>query len=315
MTNGRSLTDIRRRKSTVTANMAQELYMTHASQESVPQGRLLTDFSPKTIARALRIMFAKGTLPRKLLPFKLILEKYQSVDFQYDTSSAEMVEQQLQEIPLNRQGLRLIEEYDGEMCVLFYAERYLDIDYDEFVERVDVSRVGDCFRDVLGINTVVLRRDHAGRPTLQVERIAALAQPNYAAFLGKDELDVYKLEWMEYGQDEVRNWMRTICSPNGSTVADDGYLSFSRLKDSTGTKIEFVARQQFPLPRVMVALRLSRWPWYRRFLTKLAYRCFWNVTVKNLLARYDGKEVGVGRPTIHTGTSVSTSEEHYDRKS
>ena len=60
------------------------------------------------------------------------------------------------------------------------------------------------------------------------ERIAAIAQPNYTAFMGKDELDVYKLEHMEYGPDEQRNWMRTVHSPNGSAVCDDGYLAFVR---------------------------------------------------------------------------------------
>ena len=176
--------------------------------------------------RAAQITLAKPTLSRKRLPIKLDLSKYRSPDFTYDTTSGQEVERLLQAVPLNSEGMRWVHQPDG---VLFYAIRFVDIPYDEFVERVDISRVGDCFRDVLGINTQVLHRDEAGRPLLQVERIAALAQPNYTAFLGKDELDVYKLEWMEYGADEQRNWMRTVCSPNASTTADDGYLAFSRV--------------------------------------------------------------------------------------
>jgi hypothetical protein len=148
----------------------------------------------------------------------------------------------------------------------------------------------------LGINTEVLHRDDAGRPKLQIERIAALAQPSYTAFLGKDELDVYKLEYQEYGKDEVRNWMRTVCSPNASTSIDDSYMALRRMPDGK-TKIEFVAHQQFPLPRIMVLFGLSRWPWFREILTRDAYRKFWTTTSDNILARYRGQEdVFIGRP-------------------
>ena len=189
--------------------------------------------------------------------------------------------------------MRWIHEPDA---VLFYGVRTLDVPYDDFVARVDISRVGDCFRDVLGINTEVVSRDELGRPLLQVERIAALAQPNYTSFLGKDELDVYKLEFMEYGPDEQRNSMRTICSPNSSTSADDGYLAFCRVPDPGRTRIVFVARQSFPLPRLMVLARLDRWAWLRTVLTEDAYRRFWDETVANIVARYEGRQIGVGRP-------------------
>lgn len=243
--------------------------------------------------RAAQIMLFKNTLARKKLPIKLDLQPYLSADFKYDKTSAVEVHQRLRKVPLNREGMGWIYKEDG---AFFYAVRDLSLPYDEFVKRVDVSRVGDCFRDVLGIHTQVVRRDEAGRPLLQVERIAALAQPNYAAFLGKDELDVYKLENMEYGPDDERNWMRTVCSPNASTRADDGYLAFQRRPNGAGTRIEFVANQSFPLPRVMVMLGLSRWVWYRTFLTKHAYRRFWRETMDNILARYEGRDFAIGRP-------------------
>jgi hypothetical protein len=278
----------------VTTDTNHELYLAHAAPNTVPQGNLRSDISPKAMVRAAQIMLAKDTVTRKQLPLKLNLDEYRSADFRYDTSSAEEVYKRLQDVPLNREGMRWIYKEDGAM---FYGVRYLDVPYDEFVKRVDVSRVGDCFRDVLGIHTQVLHRNDAGRPTLQVERIAALAQPNYAAFLGKDELDTYKLECMEYGPDEERNWMRTVCSPNGSTLADDGYLAFSRRPNGGGTKIEFVANQSFPLPRLMVLFRISRCVWFRNFLTKNAYRRFWRDTLKNIVARYEGREIGMGRPS------------------
>lgn len=267
------------------------LYLAHASAETVPQGRLLTDYTPGTLLRALQVMLFKNTLVRKKLPIKLDLEPVRAPSFSYDKSSAVEVHQRLLKLPLNREGMAWIHKEDG---AFFHGVRDLDLRYDEFVKRVDVSRVGDCFRDVLGIHTQVVRRNEAGRAVLQIERIAALAQPNYAAFLGKDELDVYKMEYMEYGPNEERNWMRTVCSPNQSTRADDGFLAFQRLPDGR-TRIEFVANQSFPLPRMMVLLGLDRWVWYRTFLTKHAYRRFWRETVDNILARYEGRDFAIGR--------------------
>ena len=277
-----------------TATTHSNLYRRHAAPNTVPQGSLRTDLSPRQMLRAAQITLAKPTLSRKRLPIKLDLSKYRSPDFTYDTNSGQEVERLLQAVPLNSEGMRWVHQPDG---VLFYAIRYLDIPYDEFVERVDISRVGDCFRDVLGINTQVLHRDEAGRPLLQVERIAALAQPNYTAFLGKDELDVYKLECMEYGADEQRNWMRTVCSPNASTAADDGYLAFSRVPNQPMTRVVFVARQAFPFPRIMELTRMSRWTWLRTRLTEAAYRRFWSDTFANIMARYEGKPIGIGRPS------------------
>lgn len=274
------------------------VYWQHSAPNTVPQGKLRTDLAPKQMFRAAQIMMAKSTLSRKRLPIRLNLDEYRSPDFRYDTTSVEVVHKLLVDVPPSSQGLRWIHEDDG---VLFYAEVFVDASYDEFVARVDISRVGDCFRDVLGINTQVIRRDEAGRPTLQIERIAALAQPNYTAYLGKDELDVYKLESVEYGPDKQRNYMRTVCSPNQSTWVDDSFMEFSRTPDDR-TRIVFVARQAFPRPRLMVLARLDRWVWFRTLVTEDAYRRFWSDTLGNMLAIYKGKAVGIGRPN-RTGRS------------
>jgi hypothetical protein len=275
----------------LSSQVRNDLYLVHAAPNTVQEGSLRTDLAPGQLARAARIMFDKRSIVPKKLPMKLDLARYRSPDFRYDTSSAQDVLRHLQGVPLNREGMRWIHLGDHQM---FYGVVDLDVPFDEFVRRVDVSRVGDCFRDVLGITTEVLQRDSSGRPLCQVERISALAQPNYSAFLGKDELDTYKLEWIEYTPDEVRNWMRTVCSPNGSTRKDDGYMSFIRLPEGTGTRIEFVAHQSFPMPRITVLLGLEYLPPYKRFLAECAYRRFWRETVRNILARYEGRRFGIG---------------------
>jgi hypothetical protein len=71
------------------------------------------------------------------------------------------------------------------------------------------------------------------------------------------------------------------------------------------TQIEFVALQQFPLPRIMRLFRLSSWKWFREVLTRSAYRSFWRDTVNGLLMRYEGKEIGIGRPDSNATHQVA----------
>jgi len=242
------------------------------------------------LLRAVQIVFAKATVSRRQPPVLRDLAEYQSADFHYDTTSLENVKKLLDTVRPNAQGMRWIHKPDVEY---FYVERDLDAPYDEFVSRVDISKVGLMFRDVLGITTQVVNRDEAGRTVLQLERIAALAQPNYSAFLGKDELDVYKLERMDYSADEQRNWMRTVHSPNASAVCDDGYLSFVRVNG--GTRITFLACQHFPIPRLMELAHLDRWTWLKNVLTESAYRRFFNATMDNIQAGYEGRDFRIGR--------------------
>ncbi|MFZ8201770.1 hypothetical protein [Alteromonas portus] len=282
-------------------------YEIHQSDETVPEGNLLRDISPSTLFRAFQIMFAKHTIKRKKLPLRLDLSEYQRPDYQYDKQSTMDVAERLKVVSANKDGMKWLYKYDGELQVEFFGKRHVNIPFDDIISRVDISRVGDCFRDVLGITTKVLHRDEKDRPTLQIERIAALAQPNYSAFLGKDELDVYKLEYQEYEDDRVINWMRTVCCPNSSTVADDSYLSLSRADDGN-TDIEFVALQQFALPRIMRLLRLDRIKWYREYLTRGAYKSFWFKTSDNIVAQYKGFDVSIGKEPNTTISSPTAKE-------
>ena len=51
----------------------------------------------------------------------------------------------------------------------------------------------------------------------------------------------------------------------------------------------------------MVLSRLDRWDWFRKLVTEDAYRRFWKDTFSNILARYDGQEIGIGRPNRKKG--------------
>ena len=245
------------------------------------------------IIRAPQIFFAKQTVLRREFPFKIDLKQYQPSDYEKIIPRLQEVEQQLMAVPADTQGMRWV--HLGE-TVLFYGERRFDIPYDDFISRVDIGHVGEFYRDSLSVVTQVVKRDELGRPVHQGVRVVALPQPNYAAFLGKGNLDVYKLEKIDYEENQQRVWMYTVHSPNGSAVCDDGYTTFKRSPDGKATVVSFLACQNFPIPPLMALARLDRWTWLKNKLTESAYRRFCHKMMNNILDRYNGRKFHVGRP-------------------
>jgi hypothetical protein len=247
----------------------------------------------ETLVWATQIMLAKHTVFHRELPFEIDLETYQSADYEKIIPSLKEVERRLSEVSADARGMRWIHLRDTEF---FYGECIVNVPYEDFISRVDIAHAGQFYRDSLSATTVVAERDQLGRPVRQGVRVVALPQPNYTAFFGKDELDVYKLEKIDYDDDEQRVWMVTVHSPNGSAVCDDGYLSFSRSADATRTVVAFLACQNFPIPRLMALARLDRWTWLKTRLVESAYRRFFNVMIRNICDCYDGNDFRVGRP-------------------
>jgi hypothetical protein len=200
----------------------------------------------------------------------------------------------LKQQPADRRGMRWVHLAD---TVYFLGERTFDIAYSDFVARVDIGHVGQFYRDSIGVTTEVVERDELGRTIRQGVRVLALPQPNYAAFMGKDELDVYKLEKIDYSEDEQRVWMWTVHSPNKSAVCDDGYLSFTRAAAGAKTTVAFLACQNFPIPPLMALGRMDRWTWFKTVVTEAAYRRFCLVMMRNIQDCHDGVDFHVGRPT------------------
>ncbi len=244
------------------------------------------------IARGPQILFAKQTVPRREYPFDLRLENFSDADYTRVIPSLREVERRLRGVPTDAQGLRWIHLPD---TVLFLGERTLDIPYENFITQVNISHVGQFYRDSLSASTVVVARDEQGRPLRQGVRVVALPQPNYASFMGKGNLDVYKLESIEHGEHEQRVWMLTVHSPNGSAVCDDGYVSFKRSKDGARTVVAFLACQNFPVPPLMALAHLDRWTWFKSRVTESAYRRFFNQMIANIMDCYRGIDFRVGR--------------------
>jgi hypothetical protein len=242
-------------------------------------------------------MFAKPTVRRVAPVFEVDLSRYGSADFEGIIPALQDVERRLRAVPADARGMRWVHLAD---TVLFLGERTLDVPYHDFVRRVDIGHVGQFYRDSLGVTTVVVSRDEHGRTRHQGVRVVALPQPNYAAFMLKEELDVYKLETVDHAEDEQRVWMVTVHSPNGSAVCDDGYMSFARSPDGTGTVVTFLACQSFPIPPLMALTRMDRWGWLKTVVTESAYRRFFETMVRNIVRHYHGEDFHVGRPLAET---------------
>jgi hypothetical protein len=241
---------------------------------------------------ALRIMVAKRTVARVQPDFEIDLEVYSDADFESYIPALEAVEQRLLEAPTNRSGLGWV-HFSEE--VLFHGRRTFNLPYDDFIAKVDICHVGRFYRDAIGVTTEIVSRDTIGRTRHQGVRVVALPQPNYAAFMGKVELDVYKLETIIYGPDEQKVWMRTVHSPNDSAVCDDGYVSFSRALDGVCTVVTFLSCQNFPIPPLMALFRVDRWAWAKTVITESAYSRFFNSMMDNVLDCYHQRPFEVGR--------------------
>jgi hypothetical protein len=244
------------------------------------------------ILKAPQVMFAKGSVLRDQYPLEIDLSQYVPEDYDIVVPMMQEVERQLLSVPLNSKGMRWIHFAE---TVYFWGERHFDIDFDDFVARVDISHVGDFYRDSISLKTQVVEYDPQGRPIRQNIRVVALPQPNYSALMGKDNLDVYKLEKVDFSKDEHKVWMRTVHSPNGSAICDDGYTSFQRSQDGKGTRVVFLACQNFPVPPLMALMQLDKWTWLKRMLTESAYQVFCNRMMKNIMLCYHGKEYRTGK--------------------
>jgi hypothetical protein len=177
--------------------------------------------------------------------------------------------------------------------VLFCVERDLDAPYDAFVARVDLSRAIRLMNDYVGGTAVVVARDDAGRVVRQAERNLYLPQPNYLAFSGGECIDVCKLEVVRYGDGESTISWRTVRSPNGTAVHDDGAVTFTAV--GAKTRVTIVGLQEFVLPPFWQTVDLARYPALYDALTEDAYRRFFTSTLDNFEACYEGRDVQTGR--------------------
>ncbi|MFZ8201768.1 hypothetical protein [Alteromonas portus] len=247
------------------------------------------------IIRGPRIFFAKNTIRYSAFPFELDLSDFNFSDYENIIPFLNRVDNQLSQTSENKHGMQFI--HLGE-TVYFKSKNTLNIPFSDFVSKVDIAHVGLFYRDSLSANTKVVEKDEDGRSILQAVRIVALPQPNYSSFLGKGNLDVYKLEKIVYTENFQQVWMKTVLSPNNSAVCDDGYMKFESVDQGRATTVSFLACQNFPIPPLMALAKLDKWTWLKEKLTEAAYTTFSNRMMKNIEDCYYSKDFRVGKPSF-----------------
>jgi uncharacterized protein (DUF362 family) len=239
-----------------------------------------------------RTMYAKDQLRWRDVPLDLDPAEYSPADYESIAGYLDPLASLLRDFPHDADGMRW-RLLDGSTLVEFVQD--VSVPFDEFVQRVDISRAIQYLADYIGGRCVPIARDAQGRVTHQVERNIYLAQPNYVAFYGGPPIDVVKLEFVEYGPSARKIFWRTVKSSNGSASYDDGTVEFAAA-GARSTRVTFFARQEFTLPPALEALHLELVPEIREPLLADAYSTFFERTLDNFMAAYRGEPFRIGRP-------------------
>jgi hypothetical protein len=180
-------------------------------------------------------------------------------------------------------------------AVVFEATRTYPVPFAEFACCVDISKSIQFMNDYIGGSVQVTVQDSLGRPLRQVERNIYLPQPNYLSWVGAKDIDVSKIEAIEYGERAHRIHWKTIKSENRSATYDDGIVVFESVEHGM-TRVTLFGRQLFTLPPVIEGMHLENQPLLEDFLTRLAYEEFFSRTFANFEALLDGRDVKIGVP-------------------
>lgn len=245
-------------------------------------------------ALAWSTVFDKSRVPRRKVSLGLDLGSFTMADYDAVADYLAPLMALAAAAAPRASGLRWRRHGGG---VLFSVERDLDAPYDQFVARVDLGRAIRLMNDYVGGTAVVVARDEQGRVLRQAERNLYLPQPNYLAYSGGDCIDVCKLEILRYsGRESTISW-RTVRSPNGTAVHDDGAVTFRAVGDNR-TRVSIFGLQEFVLPPFWQAMDLARYPGLYDALTEDAYRRFFSATLDNFEACYEGREVPTGHAVL-----------------
>ena len=242
-------------------------------------------------AEASATVFAKERVVRREVDLGFDPSDYADDDYDAVADYMAPLEAEASSARLTPSGLRWC--YHGD-SVLFEMSRVLNAPYDELVDRVDIASAIRMMNDYIGGASAVVSRDAQARVVRQAERNVYLPQPNWLAFSGGGVIDVCELEVIRYEADRRRSAWRTIHSPNGSAVHEDGQVTYER-QDGDRTLVTVRGLQEFTLPAFWAALDPWLAPAVKDALVENSYRRFFTATLDNVEACYEGRDFRVGR--------------------
>ena len=243
-------------------------------------------------AASYRTMFDKDALRHKAVPLGIDTAAIPDQAFTDLVDELTALEPVAQSAPQISETLRW---RTVEKAVVFSYSRLMPIPFEPFVRKVDIARAIQFMNDYLGGVVMPLAYDNAQRPIRQAERNIYLPQPNYIVLYQGKPIDVSKLEVVDYLPDRHRLYWKTIASENGSATYDDGIATFAR--DTTGTRVTIIGRQQFTLPLFWQVFDLDLVPEIKSILVTHAYQTFFDRTLANFEALVEGRDIRIGKPT------------------
>jgi len=181
-------------------------------------------------------------------------------------------------------------------AILYYLERDVDFPFEEFVSKVDICKAVTYMNDYIGGRTVQVKFDSKGRCIHQLERTVFLCQPNTSVLLNGSNIDVTKIEWIEYRKGLQKIIWRTVSSDNNSAVYDDGTVTFEQLNGRT--RIRIMVHQRFVNPPALSWMQLNYYPGLRRLFMVRGFSRFFEKTMDNYCSVAERKYEAIGRPWI-----------------
>ncbi|MFC1822092.1 DUF362 domain-containing protein [Thermodesulfobacteriota bacterium] len=248
--------------------------------------------------RSWRTIFNKKQLRRKELPLNLKRNQYRDEDYEELPEFIRPMEEIIEAIPKRKASCHTFEKGG----ILYYMERDLDFPFDEFVSKVDIGKSLTYMKDYIGGRAVQEKHDAEGRCIHQLERTVFLPQPNLLMLFNGKEIDISKIEWINYKEGRHKIIWKTDFSDNKSATFDTGVMTFERL--NCRTRIKILAHQSFFMPRILNWIRLNRPLGLRRLLMIFVYRRYFNETIDNYCSVATGKFEPIGRKWIEDTDKV-----------
>lgn len=244
------------------------------------------------ILRAWGTIFHKRSLKRKELPINLSIDMIESNAYESLPAYIRPYEITVDAIP-KKNGIC---HAFSDKAIVFYMERTVDIQFEDFISRVDICDAVSQMKDYIGGKTVKVDFDKQNRCVHQIERTVYLPQPNLLTIFNAKDIDLTKIEWITYENDFHKIIWKKLFSDTHTANYDDGAIVFER--DDCRTKIRILVRQEFPFPYVLRWLKLHYMPRLRRWVMVSVYRHFFNNTIDNYLSVAEGLYKPIGNSWI-----------------
>jgi len=244
------------------------------------------------LKRVWRTLVNRKQLKRKELPINVSPNQFTQKDYKKLPRFIRPLEEIIESIPLKKGSCHTFVD----KSILLYLEREVDFPFEEFVHKVDIAKAISFMLDYVGGRAIPIKFDSQQRCIHQLERTVFLPQPNISILLLGPEVDVTKIESIEYNPDFHKIIWKTVLSDNQSAVYDDGTVTFQR--QNGRTKIRIMVHQNFVSPALFNWFWLNYYPRLRRFFMGRAFRRFFRKTMDNLCSVAGGKFQPIGRPWV-----------------